>query len=606
MIVDRRLPPKVTLAQANSWMAVIGKRYVQTHPEQIGHDDKLKVTTLQQQITGNIRPALLILLGAVGLVLLIACANVANLLLARGTGRQKEIAVRTAVGAGRGRIVRQLLTESLLLALAGGALGLVFGSLGVRALMALAPVYVPRVQEITANPAFDPRTAGFAGLLVVITVVLFGLFPALQISHPDLNSSLKESSGRTGAGPAHSRTRSILVASEMAMAVVLLSGAALLIRSFVALHTQSLGFDPHNILTMEVSLAGPSYSKSSEVDRLTGQTVERIEHVPGVESAAVTSAMPLTGGGMDMIFNIPGRPPAKGQKFTGDVQWRIVSPEYFKVLRIPLLSGRLLQQGEPGRTVVINQAMAHEFWPKMNPIGRSILIGAGLGPAFEEGAAVVVGVVGDVRLQLGNEPVPVMYQIPRQVPDGAMALMDGVEHSDIVVRTKPGVAPMSVSRGVQRLLMAGNGLGATKVRTMSQVSLDSTARRNFRLILLGLFAAVALLLAAVGLYGVIAYSVSQRSHEIGIRMALGAQKRDVLRLVVGQGMILALSGVGIGIAGAFGLMRLLSSLLYGVKPSDPITFTAVSLLLTGVALLACYIPARRAAKVDPTVALRHE
>lgn len=390
------------------------------------------------------------------------------------------------------------------------------------------------------------------------------------------------------------------------MAVVLLCGAALLIRSFVALHSQGLGFDPNNLLTMEISLAGPGHSESKEVGRLARRIAEGVDAIPGVSSAALASAMPLTGNGFDMIFNIPGRTPAKGRKFTGDVQWRFVSPQYLSAMRIPLLSGRFLGANEPRRTVVINHAMAHKFWPNENPIGKTILIGAGLGPIFDEGPTEIVGVVGDVRQQLDGSPAPMMYQVFSQIPDGAMAFANGIQHDNVIARTKRGVAPMSVSHAVQRVLMTQYGLAAAKARTMKQVSLDSTARRNFSLFLLGLFAAIALLLAAVGLYAVIAYSVSQRTHEIGIRMALGANKANVLALIIRQGMMPALLGVGVGIIGAVGLTRFMSSLLYGVKPADPLTFCAVSLMLVGVALLACYVPARRAAKVDPMAALRQE
>jgi putative ABC transport system permease protein len=603
LMVSGRLPAGVSFAQANSWMAVIGKRYVQAHPQQIG--DEGQVMPMQESVTGNVRPALLILLGAVGLVLLIACANVASLLLARAGARRKEIAVRAAIGAGRGRIVRQLLSESLLLALAGGAIGLVFGSAVVRVLLVLAPGDLPRVQEVASVPALDPRVAGFTVLVSVLTGVLFGLLPAIELTRTDLVASLKESSGQMGTNLRRGHTRSALVAAEVAIATILLCGAALLSRSFAALHSVSLGFDPHNVLTMEVSLAGPGYSKSNDVDRLARQFADRAERIPGVESAALSSSLPLWGG-MDMIFAIPGRPPLKGREATGDVEWRIVSPQYFRVLRIPLLSGRLLNEREPGRTVVITRAMARKFWPHTNPIGQTIIIGPGLGPKFGEGLAQIVGIVGDARWTLEVGAVPTMYQVPSQVPDAAMALVNGLQPEAVLVRTRPGVAPMSVSQSVQQALQACDRLAVAKVRTMAQVALDSTARQNFNTVLLGIFAAIALLLAAVGIYGVISCSVAQRTHDIGIRIALGARRSDVLRLVVGQGMFVALIGVGIGIAGALGLTRLLSSLLFGVSPTDPLTFGIVSLTLSGVALLACYIPARRATKVDPMVALRYE
>jgi predicted permease len=606
-MVSGRLPSGTTLAEANSQMSVIGKRYVPTHPDQLGNDDKLAVTPTQQQMTGDIRPALLILLGAVGLLLLIACANVANLLLARAAGRHREIAIRAALGAGRGRIVRQLLTESLLLALSGGVLGLVLGSWGVRALLALTPGDLPRAEEMAAVPALNPWVTGFTVLLSLLTGILFGLVPAIQVSRAELTSLLKESGGRSGASPKHTRTRGILVSAEVGIAVILLCGAVLLIRSFAALHSVEPGFDSRNLLTMKVSLGGPKLASASVVDRMARQWVERVERMPGVEAAAMANRLPFEFG-VDMIFNIPGRPPLEGYKFTGDVQWRIVSAHYFAALRIPLRSGRLFREQEAARTVVSNEAMARKFFPNADPVGQAILIGAGLGPDFEEGSTEIVGVVGNVREnRLDNDPPPVMYQLHSQVPDGAMKLVNGLQLASVVVRTKPGIAPMSVSQAVQEALLAGDTqLPATRVRTMEQVSLNSTARQNFNLLLLGVFAAIALLLATVGIYGVMSYTVEQRTHEVGVRTALGASRSDVLKLVMGQGFKLTLIGLGMGIVGALVLTRFVSGLLYGVRPSDPVTFLAVSFLLVGVALLASYLPARRAAKVDPMVALRYE
>jgi putative ABC transport system permease protein len=613
LMVAGRLPPGSTLAQANSWMAVVKKHYVQSHGDKFPTDAKLQVVPMQRRMTSGIRPTLLLLLAAVGLVLLIACVNVASLLLARGAARQMEIAVRYSVGAHRGRILRQMLTESLLLALAGGVLGLVFGSCGVRALLALAPGnayspagFLPTVREAPLISALDPQMAGFAFLLAAVTGLLFGLFPALHLSQTDLATSLKESSGPAGMGLRHNHTRNGLVAVEVAVGFVLLCGAVLLIRSFVALRNQKLGFDPHNVLTMAVSLAGSRYSKSTSLDNLSRRAANRFEGIPGVESAAMASALPLWGG-MDMLFDIPGRPPAKGEKFTGDIEWRIVSPQYFEALRIPLLSGRLLREEERERVVVIDQAMARKFWPNSNPVGQSIIIGPGLGPKYEEGPARVVGIVGNVRVwTLYQDFVPTMYQVPSQIPDAAMALVSRQWPDAFIVRTRAGVDPMSISHAVQQVLLAGEGLAPTQLRTMQQVVQDSTSSRKFTLLLMEIFAATALVLAAIGLYGVIAYSVAQRTHEIGIRMALGAEKRDVLRMIIGQGLKLAILGIVIGIGGALALTRFLASLLYGVKPTDPLTFIAVSLILIAAGLAASYIPARRAAKVDPMVALRYE
>ena len=501
--------------------------------------------------------------------------------------------------------MRQLLTESALLALVGGALGLALGSWGVRALLALTPGDLPRMQEMAPSPALDPWVAAFALLLSLATGVVFGLFPALQLSQTDLVGSLKESSARTGTGLRHHRTRSALVSAEVAMAVVLVCGAMLLIRSFVALHSVQPGFDPRNLLTMKVSLAGPEYAKASVADRLARQIVDRVERLPGVQAATMASALPMQPT-LDMIFDIPGRAPLEGYKFTGNVLWCFASSPYFDTLRIPLRSGRLFREQEPPHTVVINEAMARKFWPKQDPVGQSILIGAGLGPKLDQGATEIVGVVGDVHDRLDADPPPTMYQLWSQVPDEAIRLMSQLQPASIAVRTKPGVAPMTISRAVQQALFGGDTqFPATKVRTMEQAILASTARENFTLLLLGIFAAIALALAAVGIYGVMSYAVTQRIREIGIRMALGAERKDILKLVVGQGFRLALIGVGVGMVGALALTRFLSSMLYRVKPTDPLTFAVVSLFLLAVALLACYVPAR-GAQVDPMVALRYE
>lgn len=604
LTVAGRLPRNITLAQANSWVALVGARYLQTHPPQVDTAQEIRVAFMQRQLTRDVRPALLILFGAVGMVLLIACANVANLLLARATSRQREIAIRAAIGAGRRRIMRQLLTESLVLALAGGALGLALGSWGLRALLALTPGDLPRLQEIAAIPALDPQVAAFSCLVSVITAVLFGLVPAFQLSRTELTFSLKESGTRTGPSPQQNRARSVLVAAEVALAVVLLCGAVLLLRSFAAMHSVNLGFDPNNLFTAELSLAGPGYSESSTVDRLARELVARIESIPGVESAALASTLPLWGK-MDMLFAIPGRIPP-GRQANGDVQWRYVSAEYFRVLNIPLLSGRLLQEREPGRTVVISQAMARKYWPGSNPVGQTIFIGPGLSRAMQAGLAKIVGVVGDVRERLDFDPSPVMYQIPSQIPDADMSLLNGFERTAILVRTRPGVAPMSIGHAVKQALLEDHNLAAVNMRTMDQVSLDSTARQNFNLLLLSVFAVIALLLAVVGIYGVMSYSVEQRSHEIGIRTALGANRRDTLRLVLIQALRIALVGIVSGIVASAALTRLLTAQLFAVRPLDPLTFMSVPVILLATALAAAYVPALRAARVDPMRALRHE
>ena len=413
------------------------------------------------------------------------------------------------------------------------------------------------------------------------------------------------SGARTGEGPKQCRTRGALVGAEVAMAVALLCGAMLLIRSFVAMHSVALGFDPHNLLTMEFSLTGERYAKSSEVDRLARQFTTGAERIPGVESAALANSLPLWGT-QDMIFDIPGRPPLKGLKFTADVQWRFVSRDYFQTLRIPLLAGRLLRDPEPGKTVVINQAMAKKYWPKANPVGQTIIIGPGLGPGFEEGATEIVGIVGDVRERLNVDPFPTMYQTPAQIPDSAIELVNSLQSDAIMVRTRLGVTPLSVSEKVRDALLSGDKLPTTKIRTMEQAELSSTERQNFNLLLLSLFAAAALLLAAVGIYGVVSYSVAQRTREIGVRAALGATRKDILQLVLRESLGVTLAGVGVGVTGALALSRLLSAQLFGVSPADPLTFITVPIILCCAALVAAYVPARRAMHIDPMVALRYE
>ena len=603
LTVAGRLPRAASLAQANARVAALGARWAETRPRMF-YRDRFQFYALQGRITGEVRPALLILLGAVGLVLLIACVNVANLLLARSTARQREIAIRAAIGAGRGRIVRQLLTESLLLAFGSSALGLVIGMWGLRALLAFVPGNLPRVQEIAKTPALDPRIVVFSLLLAGLSAIFFGLIPALQLSRTELNAALRESGSRAGGSRNQSRTRGVLVASEVALALVLLTGALLLIRSFAALHGVNPGFDPNHVLTAEVSLAGPGYATSGQVDRLSRDLIDRLEHVPGVASAAFASALPLWGS-MDMIFNIPGRAPAAGRKVTGDVQWRIVSPHYFDVLRIPLLSGRVFQEHEGRPVAVINEEFARRYWPNANPVGQAIFIGPTLGPAYQVGLSEVVGVVGDERGRLNNEPFPFLYQTALQIPDGDMALLNGYEPGAVLVRTRIGVAPMSLRQPLEQALQAEQ-LAPGKIRTMEQLSLDSTERQNFNRWLLGLFAGLAMTLAAVGIYGVMSYSVQQRTQEIGIRTALGANPRDTVRLVLKQALGMVLAGIAAGVAASFGLTRLLAAELFGVKPADPLTFAGAPLILILIAVAAALLPARRASRIDPLVALRHE
>jgi putative ABC transport system permease protein len=602
-----RLLPGVTLEEARAQMKVAAERFRQAHPEAIGKEESATADLFQESMVGNVRQPLMILLGAVALVLLIACANVANLLLARATRRSREIAIRGALGAGRWRIVRQLLTESLMLSLAGGAVGMLIGPWGVRALMALSPGNLPRAAELADATPLDWRVLAFSLAVAVATGLLFGLIPALQISRTDLNSTLKESSSRSGTGRRHF-ARSALVVTEISLALILLIGAALLIRTFASLRQVNAGFNPSHVLSFETSLAGGKYSTSERVDLLTRDIVRRIETVPGVIAAANVPFLPLEGG-FGLGFNIVGRPLAPGERSSGGAAWMYVSDSYFKALEIPTLRGRVFNDRDTKSSppvAAVNEAFAKRFWPKGDALGERIEIGKGMGPDFAENAREIVGIVGDVKeAGLGEAAPPVMYIPLSQLKDSFMSLNNAIVPMTWVVKTS--VEPLSLSAAVRKkVLEADGGLAIAHVRSVDQVVSEATARQDFNMTLLSVFAGIALLLAAIGVYGMLSYSVQQRAQEIGIRMALGAQGGDVLRMIVRQGMLLTGLGVAIGLAGAFGLSRLLTALLFGVKPYDPVTFVLVPVVLLGVAFIACWIPARRGTRVDPLLALRYE
>ena len=607
--VAGRLKNGVTLNAARAEMKVVGERFRRANPKWMDKNESVGVTPLQELQVGDVKRPLLILLGAVGFVLLIACANVANLQLARASSRQREMAIRTAVGASRMRIVRQLLTESVVLGLAGGILGFIIGAWGVRALLAIAPADLPRISNTAATvSALDWRVLVFALSISVGTGILFGLFPAVHVSRLDVNSSLKDASGRVGTGRRQNRARGFLVVSEITLAVILLVGAALMIRTFASLHAVNPGFDPHNILTLQTSLSSGRYGSTAQVDSLVRQMTQRLESLPGVQSAASAIVLPIEGG-VDLPFNIAGKPPAKGDMYNGDEQWRSVSPHYFATFKIPLQRGRIFDEHDTGnsaRVLIINEAMARKYWHDENPIGRIITIGKGLGPDFEEPSREVVGIVGTVRENgLADANQPVMYVPDSQVTEGLTQLANRVVPLNWAVRTSR--EPMGLSSAIQHEFQAFDAqLPVGKIRTMEQVISNSTARQDFNMLLLTIFAATALLLAAVGIYGLMSYSVEQRTQEIGIRVALGASGTQMLRLVILRGLMLAGIGLAVGLAAAFGLTRLLASLLFGVKANDPIAFGAVALVLAVVAGLAAYIPARRATHIDPIIALRYE
>ena len=610
--VAARLNQGVTIERARAELKLIGDQFRRANPRWMSNDEQVTVLRMQDVVVRDVRPALLILFGAVILVLLIACANVANLLLARSAARQKEIAVRTALGASRRQIVRQLLTESVLLSGIGGALGVLAGLWGVRALIALSPGDLPRAEELSTAPVLasllDWRLLAFASAVSLATGLLFGLAPALQLSRPGLSGILKDAGTRGATNVRLTRARGLLVVAETALAVVLLIGAALLIRTFIGLRTVAPGIESHNVLTLQTSLAGQRYATTAEVERLTRRVVERLDSLPGVEAAALTVSLPVEGG-PDLPFRIEGRALAADAQFHGDEQWRFVSPQYFKALKIPLLRGRSFDERDAQSAppvVLVNAAMAAKYWPSQDAVGQRITIGKGLGPEFEDPTREIVGVVGDVREEGLDRPAPpVMYVPAAQMPDALTRLGNSIVPMTWIVRSAS--APTGLAGAIQREIQAADRqLAVARVRPLDQVLAQSIARQNFNMLLLTVFGAIALVLAAIGIYGLMSYSVEQRSHEIGIRMALGAARTDILTLVVGGGMRLAGAGVVTGIAAALGVTRVLSRLLFGVRSTDPATFAAVAVMLSTVAWLACYLPARRATRVDPIVALRYE
>jgi predicted permease len=591
--VVARLKPGVSVEQAQAEMSTIATRLQQQYPQQ-NADLGAAVVPLHEQVVGDIKPALLILLGAVGFVLLVACANVANLLLARAAARQKEIALRVALGASRARLIRQFLTESVLLAALGGVLGLLLALWGVNLLKAFIPDSISQVRAI----AVDAKVLGFTLVVSLLTGLIFGLAPATQASKFNLNETLKEGGRDASAGAKGKRIRSMLVVAEVAVSLVLLVGAGLLINSFLRLRSVAPGFKPDNLLTMSVVLPQQKYPDAARRAAFYDELIRRVEAVPGVKSAAIVNWIPLIRQGDSTSITIEGRPPAEPGKENMMVT-RVVNPHYFQTRGVQLSRGRAFDESQdradsPG-AVIVSETAARRYWPGEEALGKRIAVGKVESP---DDWMTVVGVANDVKqFQLDAEPRPQMYLNYTQAGFFAPRYL--------IVSTS--VEPLSLASAVRGAVWSiDRDQPVAQVRTMEDVLSESIARQRFSMLLLGIFAGVALLLAAVGLYGVMSYTVAQRTREIGLRMALGAQRGDVLRLVVGQGLKLVLVGVALGLVAAFMLTRVMSSLLFGVSPTDPATLAIISLVLVSVALLASYIPARRATKVDPLIALRYE
>jgi putative ABC transport system permease protein len=586
-----RLRPGVTLAEARAEMDAVAGRLEQANKE-FNTNMGVALVPLREQLAGELRQPLLVLLGAVAFVLLIACANVANLMLARAASRSKEIAIRAALGAGRWRVVRQLLTESLLLSLAGGGLGLLLALWGVDALVALSPPNLIGAGEVGVSLPVLAFTFGVS----LLTGVVFGLVPAVEASRFDANGALKETARGSTGGPRSRHVRNAFVAAEVALALVLLVGAGLMIKSFARLQSVDPGFDPNNLLTMRVALPAAKYTEDAQIVAFYRRATERLAALPGVTSAAVINYLPLYSGlGARTSFRVDGRPaPAPGDEPSTDV--RVADENYFRTMGIPLLKGRNFtpqEASEDRPVVVINEAMARKHFPGEDPVGKRIMVDMRDNPPPAE----IVGVVGDARYEkLDAELYPMVYQTPPQLTYSSMTF---------VVRAAGD--PLALSGASRREIQAIDpDLPVADVRTMASWIGESVARTRFGTLLLSVFAAVALLLAAVGVYGVMSYSVAQRTHEIGIRMALGARPLDILRLIGGQGLLVALAGVAVGALAAYALTRVMTGLLFQVEATDPAVFASFAALLTVVAALACYVPARRAARVDPLIALRYE
>lgn len=594
--VIARLKPGVSAAAAESEMQAIGVQLEQQYPDE-GFRLGARLIPLQDEVTWGAKTPLLILLGAVGFVLLIACANVANLLLARAAGRHREIAIRAALGAGRLRIIRLLLIESVLLSLFGGALGLLVGWWGIYSLLAASPLNIPRLKDV----GLDLSVLGFTAAVSLLTAVIFGLAPALQSSRADLQDALKEGGRNAGSGAARNRIRATLVVVEVALSLVLLVGAGLLGKSFLLLSDVRPGFEPEHVLSTDLSLAKSKYPQPEQQQAGFAEIVSRTANLPGVEASAVIYPLPMGGDSTANTFLIAGRPALRPEEKPIS-NYRIISPDYFRTLKIPISRGRPFDERDHRNAppvIIVNETFAHRYLAGTDVLGQRVIIEGELGDTGVPPPREIVGIVGDVRHESLDIETDAEYYVPyTQASEATMSL---------VVRSSSAISAGSLATSVREVIKQfDKEQYVSKIQPMTELVAESVARRRFNALLTGLFAVVALLLASVGIFGVLNYTVAQRTQEIGLRLALGAQTSDVLRMVLGQGVRLILLGLAIGLAASFALTRVLAGMLFGVTATDPTTFVGVSFLLVSVALLACYIPARRATKVDPLVALRYE
>ena len=586
------LKPGVSVDQAASEMETITARLRQQYPETNNRRFN-RVLSLREHLVGKSETMLKLLFGAVLFVLLIACANVANLLLASAASRSKEMAIRAALGASRARVMRQLLTESTMLALAGGALGLLLARYGVVAITKLLPQDFPRLNEI----GMDWRVFGFTLGASLVTGLLFGFAPALHISRVDVQDAMKDSSRGTSAGARHTRLRQALIVAEVALSIVLLAGAGLLFRSFLRLQAVEAGFTPQQVLTAKLSPAGPKFQNDPDYIAFYDQVLDRTRAIPGVQSAGIINTLPLSPG-PTLAFRVEGREIVSIDKLPM-VNFRNVSPDYFLTMNIPILKGRAFTPQDDfnaPRKVMINQALAQRDFPNEDPVGKRVAF-RNPEPNTQPDWFEIIGVTANVRsLDLREDAEPELYFASKQdaFPQVAIVVRSTVEPSSLGTALREAVAQVDATVPV------------SEVKTMEHIVSESVTQPRFNLFLLGMFSTVALLLSVAGIYGVTAYTVTQRTHELGIRIALGAQIGDVLRMILGQGMAVIGVGIVIGLAAAFGLMRLMKSLLFGVTATDPLTFAGITVVLIAAGLLACYLPARRATKVDPLEALRYE